>query len=80
LKFLGNFSKEFLEEFFGRNFLGGFFGEDFFGENFLGGIIFCIGIDFGFCQDFVSRQKKEGRKISIFRSASTSSSHLKNNP
>ena len=66
----------------------------FFWRNFLGGILFCIGIDFGFCQDFVSRQKeerkeggrkegrkegrkKDGRRISIFRSASASSSHLK---
>ena len=68
--------------------MGGFFWEDYFGKNFLGGIFWeeffvYIGIDlfcqdFGFCQDFVSRQKKEGRKISIFRSASASSSHLKN--
>jgi hypothetical protein len=47
----------FWEEFFGRNFLGGFLGG-FFGRNSLGGILcfywyWLVCQDFGFCQDFV---------------------------
>ena len=89
---LGNFWKFFrsifLEEIFGRNFLGeiflgGFFGRFFFAEVFLGGILclhwnWLVCQDFVFCQDFVSMQKKEGRKISIVRSARASSIALKN--
>ena len=36
-KFLGIF-QDFLEKFFGRNILGGFFWKDFFLEDFFGGI------------------------------------------
>jgi hypothetical protein len=60
---------------------------EFFGRIFLGGIqqkvililkeLICQ--DFGFCQDFFPKERREGRrmKIEISRSAIASSSHLK---
>ena len=77
--------------FFWRNFLGGFFGRNFFGgffwEDFLGGILclHCWSQLFEYLvfvkilSRFCLKASKEGRKISILRSASASSSHLKIN-
>ena len=66
----------FWEEFFGRNFLGEIFWDDLFGRIFWEEIFVCIGIDL-FVKILVFLKAGEGRKISIFRSASASSSHLK---
>ena len=60
----------FLGEIFWEDFLGGFFWEEFFGRNVEGIDLFV---------KILSQGKKEGRRISILRSASASSSHLKMN-
>ena len=86
--FLGGFSckKSFGRNFLGGIFLGGIFWEELFGRNSLFTLLKLFHYerdcyvcqDFGFCQNFVSRQKKDGRtRIQILRSEEASSSHLK---
>ena len=61
--FGGNFLVGFfLEEFFGRYFLGGFFWEEFFGRNYLVEINKELMFLSRFCGNFVSMEKKEGRR------------------
>ena len=57
------FRRIFLGGFFWEDFLGGFFWEDFFGRKSGSGNLYeliCLS-RFGFCQDFVPKERKEGR-------------------
>ena len=78
------FWRTFMEKIFGRNFFARVdFGRKFFRRNTLFTLLKSVKVfeyewNLCFCQDFgVMPGRKEGRRISILRSAIASSSHLK---